>query len=38
LQLIRERLEKKGSLYLNDLSLTDEEYNGTLATLKIQLD
>jgi hypothetical protein len=38
LQLIRERLGKKGSLYLNDLSYTDVEYNGTLATLNIQLD
>ena len=38
LQLIRERLGNKGSLHLNDLSSTDNEYNGTLATLKIQLD
>ncbi|MBT8190910.1 MAG: histidine kinase, partial [Bacteroidia bacterium] len=38
LKLIRERLGKKGILNLHDLSSTNEEYNGTLATLNIQLD
>ncbi|NNF34531.1 MAG: histidine kinase [Saprospiraceae bacterium] len=38
LKLIRERLGSKGSLQLNDRSFSDEEYNGALATLTIQLD
>jgi hypothetical protein len=38
LQLIRERLGNKGTLQLNDRSSSDEEYNGALATLTLQLD